>query len=90
MGLVRKTELAAPAGYIWADEASRLTGLALKTLYNYRYKGTGPPSTAYRRKVVYKLADVEAWMADQLTPAVNPEQLRESRPSEPRPSPRRP
>jgi predicted DNA-binding transcriptional regulator AlpA len=91
MGLVRKseTELAAPAGYIWADEASRLTGLALKTLYNYRYKGIGPPSTNYRRKVVYKLADVEAWMAEQLAPPpVDPERLWESRPPEPRRLPR--
>jgi predicted DNA-binding transcriptional regulator AlpA len=88
MGLVRKseTELAAPAGYIWADEASRLTGLALKTLYNYRYKGIGPPSTNYRRKVIYKLADVEAWMAEQLAPANEPERLGESRPPEPRPA----
>ncbi|WP_405682818.1 helix-turn-helix domain-containing protein [Streptomyces sp. NBC_01238] len=86
-----ETELAAPAGYIWADEASRLTGLALKTLYNYRYKGIGPPSTNYRRKVVYKLADVEAWMTQQLAPPpVDPERLRESRPPELRRLPKRP
>lgn len=85
--LVRQTELAAPAGYIWADEASRLTGLALKTLYNYRYKGVGPPSTTYRRKVAYKLADVESWIAEELAPAVDPERLQECRPLDPRRSP---
>lgn len=92
MGLMRKseTELAAPAGYIWIDEASRLTGLAVKTLHNYRHTGTGPPAVNYRRRLVYKLADVEAWMAEQLgPPAVDPERLRESRPPEPR-LPKRP
>lgn len=86
---MRRTELPAPAGYIWADEASRMTGLALGTLYNYRQKGIGPPSTTYRRKLVYKLADVTAWIADQLAPVEDPERLRESRPPEPRQAPRR-
>lgn len=86
-----ETELAAPAGYIWIDEASRLTGLAVKTLHNYRHKGVGPPSTNYRRRLVYKLADVEAWIAEQLAPpTVDPERVRESRPPEPRRLPRRP
>lgn len=62
-----------------------MTGLALGTLYKYRHKGIGPPSTAYRRKIVYKLADVTEWIAEQLAPVEeDPERLRESRPPEPR------
>jgi predicted DNA-binding transcriptional regulator AlpA len=79
---VRRSQLPAPDGYIWIDEASQLTGLAQKTLYNYRHLGIGPPSTTYRRKAAYKLADVEAWIAEQLTPAANPVRLRECRPPE--------
>lgn len=66
-----------------------MTGLALGTLYKYRYKGIGPTSTTYRRKVVYKLADVEGWIAEQLAPVEDPERLRESRPPEPRQAPKR-
>lgn len=81
---MRRSQLPAPPGYIWIDEASRLTGLAQQTLYNYRHQGVGPPSTTYRRKAVYKLADVEAWIAEQLAPAADPARLRERRPPEPK------
>lgn len=64
-----------------------MTGLVLKTLYNYRHKGIGPPSTTYRRKVIYKLTDVKGWVAEQLAPVEDPERLRESRPPEPRQAP---
>jgi hypothetical protein len=66
-----------------------MTGLALQTLYNYRYQRIGPPSTTYRRKVIYKLTDVNEWIAEQLVPADDPERLRESRPPEPRQTPKR-
>ena len=66
-----------------------MTGLALNTLYNYRHKGIGPASTTYRRKVVYKRADVTAWIAQQLAPAEDPGRLRERRPPQPRQAPRR-
>lgn len=85
---VRRSQLFAPEGYIWLDEASRLTGLAQKTLYNYRCQGTGPPSATYRRKVVYRLVDVQAWIAEQLAPTADTARLRECRPPEPRLTPR--
>ncbi|MGW7283919.1 helix-turn-helix transcriptional regulator [Streptomyces sp. NPDC054847] len=85
---VRRSQLPAPEGYIWLDEASRLTGLAQRTLYNYRCQGTGPPSTTYRRKVVYRLVDVQAWIAEQLAPAPGAARLHERRPPEPRFTPR--
>ncbi|MFI9777334.1 hypothetical protein ACIHCV_21865 [Streptomyces sp. NPDC051956] len=67
-----------------------MTGLAVKTLHNYRWNWIGQPSTNYRRKVIYKLSDLEAWIAERLVPAVDPERLGESRPPEPRHLPRRP
>ncbi|GAA3484802.1 hypothetical protein [Streptomyces yanii] len=63
----------------------------MKTHHNYRDKGIGPPSINYRRRLIYKLADVEAWLAKQLAPpAVDPERAWESRPPEPRRLPKRP
>lgn len=71
----------APPGCVWIDEASRLTGLAVKTLYNYRSRGEGGPrSGTIARRPVYRLTDIDEWRAAQFEPS--PEQEHESRPAE--------
>lgn len=73
----------APPGCVWIDEASRLTGLAVKTLYKYRSQGHGgPPSGTIARRAVYRLTDIEAWRERQLSGEPSPEQQHESRPAE--------
>lgn len=43
-------------------EVSGLTGVPENTLRHYRYKGTGPRSGKLAGRVVYREADVLAWV----------------------------
>jgi predicted DNA-binding transcriptional regulator AlpA len=74
---------------VWADEASRLTGLAIETLYKYRQRGIGPKSGTVGRKAVWKLVDIAAWLEDRMSPEADTDRERDSRPPEPH-IPRRP
>lgn len=47
------------------DEVSTRTGVPVDTLRYWRHIGTGPRSYKLGRRVVYDIADVEAWMAHQ-------------------------
>lgn len=47
------------------DEVSERTGVPGATLRYFRYLGTGPRSYKLGRRIVYDLADVEAWVAAQ-------------------------
>ena len=42
---------------------SELLGLSRETLQQWRWRGEGPPWTKAGRRVLYRLADVRAWMA---------------------------
>jgi len=48
--------------YINEREVSRITGLALQTLRNYRSKGTGPAYCKIGRSVRYPLTDLIRWL----------------------------
>ncbi|MDQ0694300.1 AlpA family transcriptional regulator [Streptomyces sp. W4I9-2] len=79
----------APPGCVWIAEASRLTGLSVKTLYNYRHQSNkGPKSFEIGRKIAYALDDVNAWVAAQRNPVPDVVAERDSRPPEPRKLPR--
>ncbi|WP_406144914.1 helix-turn-helix transcriptional regulator [Streptomyces anulatus] len=78
----------APPGCVWIAEASRLTGLSVKTLYNYRHQSKGPQSFEIGRKIAYALDDVNAWVAAQRNPARDVVAEHDSRPPEPRKLPR--
>ncbi|MGW5582815.1 helix-turn-helix transcriptional regulator [Streptomyces sp. NPDC003857] len=79
----------APPGYVWADEASRLTGLSIETLYKYRQRGIGPRSGKVGRNVAWPVDGINAWLEAQMNEAPTAQQLHDSRPAEPRLAARR-
>jgi predicted DNA-binding transcriptional regulator AlpA len=64
-----KTNAAPPIApspvYIDEQELSRLTTLSRTTLQTMRSKGVGPPYAKLGHRVVYRLADVECWIAER-------------------------
>lgn len=46
------------------DLAAEL-GVPLKTVYNWRYRGYGPPSANFGQHVRYRREDVDAWIEQQ-------------------------
>jgi predicted DNA-binding transcriptional regulator AlpA len=73
-----------PPGFVWIKEASRLTGLSVKTLYNYRHKELGPPATVIGRKLAYSIAGIKRYMGALQDPEPDADRIHESRPPEPR------
>ncbi len=53
--------LAEPARYVRTHEAARLLSLSARTLEKYRCHGTGPTFRKLGGRVVYAIADLEAW-----------------------------
>jgi predicted DNA-binding transcriptional regulator AlpA len=51
-----------PPRYIKECEVSRITGLALQTLRNYRANGIGPVYCKIGRSVRYPLTDLLSWL----------------------------
>ena len=49
--------------YINTDEAARLYGIPKKTLENWRQQKGGPRYHKSGKRVVYRVADLEAFMA---------------------------
>ncbi|MDA0568055.1 helix-turn-helix domain-containing protein [Streptomonospora sp. S1-112] len=48
---------------LWSvQDAARFLGVPAKTLYEWRYKGDGPPSHRIGRYVRYVPAEVHAWV----------------------------
>ncbi|MCX5138379.1 hypothetical protein [Streptomyces sp. NBC_00338] len=79
----------APPGHVWIDEASRLTGLSVKTLYNRRYKDESPSAGSFPigRKLAFPLEGpdgIKAWFEAQRNPAPDADKAHSSRPPEPR------
>ena len=54
-------------------EVSELTGIAEATLRFWRHTGTGPPSAKLGRRVVYREAEVLAWIDAQFVKGRNAE-----------------
>jgi excisionase family DNA binding protein len=46
-------------------EVADILKVPLTTLYQWRYKGIGPPSIRVGRHIRYRWADVEAWLEEQ-------------------------
>ncbi|MGH8972896.1 MAG: helix-turn-helix transcriptional regulator [Acidimicrobiia bacterium] len=44
------------------DDLAAYLGLPVKTLYQWRYKGIGPPGLRIGRHVRYRPEDVDAWL----------------------------
>ena len=50
---------------LFGEEVSELTRIPLPTLRFYRHAGKGPRSFKLGNRIVYKRADVEAWIEQQ-------------------------
>lgn len=50
----------------YAEEVSEMARIPLATLYYYYYRsvGVGPKSGKLSRRVVYRRADIDAWIAE--------------------------
>lgn len=64
MPRLAKVPTPAPPGFVWIQELSRMTGLSVKTLYNYRHLGKGPKPVPIGRKLAYRLTDAKAYAAE--------------------------
>lgn len=51
--------------YIDADNAAKRLGLSKSTLAKMRVYGTGPAYSKLGRRVVYTVADLDAWVASK-------------------------
>ncbi|MFF1301230.1 helix-turn-helix transcriptional regulator, partial [Streptomyces sp. NPDC058296] len=56
--------VAPPEGSVWIKEAAVRLGVAVRTLYSWRYSGIGPESYVIGRKVAYEIAVLDAFLAD--------------------------
>jgi excisionase family DNA binding protein len=45
------------------EEVSKVLQIPVKTLYRWRYRGTGPPGFRLGRHVRYRVRDVEEYLA---------------------------
>ena len=52
-----------PPRYLRTQEAARFLGLSSRTLEKHRTYGTGPRYSKLGGRVVYQLADLQAWAA---------------------------
>ncbi|MEU0492057.1 helix-turn-helix domain-containing protein [Nocardiopsis sp. NPDC006139] len=51
---------------LWTpEETASYLGVPLKTLYQWRYRRTGPPSHRVGRHVRYEPTEVRAWVLEQ-------------------------
>lgn len=50
-----------PARFLRTQEAARLMGLSARTLEKHRTYGTGPKYRKIGGRVIYTLADLQAW-----------------------------
>ena len=55
------TEPSLPTRYLRTDEAGRFLGLSGRTLEKHRVYGTGPTFRKIGGRVVYAVADLQAW-----------------------------
>jgi predicted DNA-binding transcriptional regulator AlpA len=53
------------------DQVADLTGISVNTLRYWRHLGVGPPSGKLGRRVVYRTADLEAWLEERLNEPEN-------------------
>jgi len=54
---------ALPPPYLRTPEAARFVGLSIRTLEKHRIYGTGPRYSKLGGRVVYRLEDLQTWVA---------------------------
>ena len=50
-------------------ELANYLGVPLSTIYEWRYRGTGPRGVRLGKHVRYRMSDVERWLETKLTEA---------------------
>lgn len=86
----RRQKQPPPKGCLWIAGAAAYIGYEVNTLRKWRLKGIGPASFRVGGKVAYRIAVLDAWLAEQEAsdPHSNPELRESSAPVEARtPSP---
>lgn len=75
-----------PAGYVWSDEAARRMSISRRTLWNRRHTGKGPQGQRRDGRLIYSIAEIDAFNKAELegSAAVEAERAHDSRPPEPR------
>jgi hypothetical protein len=58
-------QLNIPLRFLVTKEAARFCGLLARTLEKHRIYGTGPAFCKLGGRVVYAIADLQAWVGDQ-------------------------
>jgi hypothetical protein len=53
-------------GYLYPDELSTQLRKSPRTLLRWHVLGIGPPRTEIGKTVVYRIADVQAWLAENV------------------------
>ncbi|WP_167450097.1 helix-turn-helix transcriptional regulator [Streptomyces hyaluromycini] len=71
---------------MWIDEAANRMGVRKATLYKWRQAGKGPTSFQVARRIVSRIADLDAYIECQYQAAIKPDPQHEydARPPEPR------
>lgn len=46
-------------------EVADYLGVSVQTIYNWRYRGEGPPGLKVMGQVRYRPEDLEGWLSDQ-------------------------
>lgn len=70
--MATRTEVEAPAGTVVAplwriSDVSAFLGVPVGTLYQWRHTGGGPKAYRLGKHLRYRQADVESWLADQVS-----------------------
>ncbi|WP_340540410.1 helix-turn-helix transcriptional regulator [Nocardioides sp. GXZ039] len=52
------------------NQAAERLNRPVATLYDWRYKGTGPKSAKIGGKIAYRESDIDAWLEAQFAKAV--------------------
>jgi len=55
-----------------ANDLALLLDIPLRTIYQWRYVGSGPPAAKLGRHLRYRRCDVESWIQAQIGPVARP------------------
>ncbi|MDQ0758774.1 hypothetical protein [Streptomyces canus] len=80
-----------PEGYVFSDEAARRMSITRRTLWNRRQTGKGPQGQRRDGRLIYSIAEIDAFNKAELESglAAEAERAHNSRPPEPRLTSRR-
>lgn len=66
--LARQRSSVVGAPFLRTQEAADYCGVAVRTLYNLKYKGGGPEWSKHGRMTMYRPGDLDTWLEARTTP----------------------